>query len=334
MEEKKRKLILDVDTGSDDAVAVLLSILSGRFDVLGITVSWGNSDVETCVNNTLQIVDMLGADIPVFQGCPGPMVREMTKGRVMNLPPNKISTTKDGKVYTMHPNVLPIPPAVSKKQEQHACAFLMEAIKKSPEKVTVIPTAPMTNIGMALRMDPSLVENIEEIVLMGGAVHMGNASPSAEANFFHDPEAAKIVLDSGAKIRIVPLNATHSAGLYREDAAKLIGLGTMAGKLAGDLVNMRLDSSDIMGWRSDQGEPIHDALAVAWALDESVIVESREEKCDVEMNGGICDGTMVVDHRRGYEFVPNARVAYRGDRKRFMEILCEHLSKGPKAADV
>ena len=331
MDERKRKLILDVDTGSDDAVAVLLALLSGKFDVLGITVSWGNSDVETCTRNTLQIVDLLGMDVPVFQGCPGPMVREMTKGRVMNNPPNRISMTKDGKTMHMHPNVLPIPPAVSKKQDMHAVSFLVETIKHSPEKVTIIPTAPMTNIGMALRMEPSLVENIEEIILMGGAVGMGNASPVAEANFFHDPEAAKIVLDCGAKVRVVPLNATHSAGLFPEDADRLMGLGTEAGKLAADLIRMRTETSAFMGWRTNQGEPIHDALAVAWALDDAVITERREEKCDIDINGGICDGQMTVDHRRGYEYTPNATVAYRGDRVRFMEILCEHLAKGPKA---
>ncbi|MBR1757776.1 MAG: nucleoside hydrolase [Lachnospiraceae bacterium] len=330
MEEKKRKLIMDVDTGSDDAVAVLLAILSGKFDILGITVSWGNSDVETCVNNTLQVVDLLGADIPVYQGCPGPMVREMTVGRVMNNPKNKTSETKDGKTVKMHPNTLPIPPATSKKQKEHAVTFIVETIKNSPEKVTIIPTAPMTNIGMALRMDPTIATNIEEIVLMGGAVGMGNASPVAEANFFHDPEAAKIIFDSGAKVRVVPLNATHSAGLLKEDAERLMSLGTEAGKLAAELVMMRTEASAFMGWRTDQGEPIHDALAVAWALDPSVIMESRMEKCDIDINGGICDGQMVVDHRRGYEFTPNACVAYKGDRVRFMEILCEHLAKGPK----
>ncbi|MBQ4505675.1 MAG: nucleoside hydrolase [Firmicutes bacterium] len=327
----RRKVILDVDTGSDDAVALLLAILSERFDILGITVCWGNSDVETCTSNTLQVVDLLGSDIPVYQGCPEPMVRHLSRGRVFNNAPNRTSIVKNGKEYKTHPGTLPIPPATSLKQSLHACSFLVETIKNSPEKITLIPTAPLTNMGMALRMDPSIAENVEEIVLMGGAVGTGNASACAEANFFHDPEAAKIVIDSGIKIRIVPLNATRSAGLYREDAARLIALGTAAGKLAGDLVNMRSDASDVMQTRGGKGEPIHDALAVAWLLDEGVITEAREEKCDVDINGGACDGQMIVDTRLGYEHAPNATVAYKADRQRFMEILCEHLSKGPKA---
>jgi inosine-uridine nucleoside N-ribohydrolase len=327
---RRRKLIMDVDTGSDDAIALLLAMLSGRFELLGITVCRGNSDVETCTRNTLQVVDMLGLDIPVYQGCPDPMVRELSRGRVMNNALNRTSIVKDGKEYKVHPYTLPIPPARSEKQDRHACSFIVETLKSSKEKITLIPTGPLTNIGMALRMDPSIVKNIEEIVLMGGAVGTGNASACAEANFFHDPEAAKIVLGSGAKVRIVPLNATRSAGLYREDAAKLIALGTMAGKLAGDLINMRTDASDVMGTRGGDGEPIHDALAVAWVLDESVITESREEHCDVDFSGGACDGQLVIDSRRGYEHEPNARVAYKGDRKRFMEIMLDAFAKGPK----
>ncbi len=87
---------MDVDTGSDDAIALLLAMLSGRFELLGITVCRGNSDVETCTRNTLQVVDMLGLDIPVYQGCPDPMVRELSRGRVMNNALNRTSIVKDG----------------------------------------------------------------------------------------------------------------------------------------------------------------------------------------------------------------------------------------------
>ena len=332
MEEiRKRKVVLDVDTGSDDAVALLLAMLSDRLDVIGITVCWGNAGLDVCTDNTLRVVDLLGGGIPVYRGCPKPMVRELSKGRVANNAPNRISVIKDGKVYTTHPSQLPIPAATSRASDIHACSFLVDTLKHAEEKITLVPTAPLTNIGMALRMDPSIARNIEEIVLMGGAVGTGNASPCAEANFFHDPEAAKIVLDSGVKIRIVPLNATRSAGLFREDAARLTGLGTAAGKLAGDLINIRSDASDVMGTRGGKGEPIHDALAVAWLLDESVVTEAREEKCDVDINGGAGDGQMIIDSRLGYEHEPNATVAYKADRARFMEILCEHLSKGPRA---
>lgn len=121
---------------------------------------------------------------------------------------------------------MPIPDAVGKPQPEHACTFLIDAVKKADSKVTLIPVGPATNIGMAFRMDPSIAENIEEVVFMGGSVDMGNVTAVAEANFFHDPEAVKIVLGSGVKVRIVPLNATHSAMLTLEDADELIGLGT------------------------------------------------------------------------------------------------------------
>ena len=167
--ELRKKVILDVDTGSDDAVALLLAMLSGKLDILGVTVTWGNRCVEDCVANTLQVVELVGADIPVYKGCPAPMVRELTPGRVANNPVNRISIVENGVEYSIHPAKMPIPDAVGKPQPEHACTFLIDAVKKADSKVTLIPVGPATNIGMAFRMDPSIAENIEEVVFMGGS---------------------------------------------------------------------------------------------------------------------------------------------------------------------
>lgn len=330
MAEERKRVILDVDTGSDDAVAEMLALLSGELEVLGISVTWGNCKVEDCVQNTLQVVEMLGTGTPVYKGCPEAMVREMTPGRVANNPKNQISVVEDGKEFTIHPTKMPLPDAVGTARPEHACTFLIDAVKKSDRKVTLIPVGPPTNVGMAFRMDPSIAENIEEVIFMGGAVDMGNATAVAEANFFHDPEAAKIVIDSGVKVRIVPLNATHSAKLTLEDADELIALGTEAGKLAGDLVKMRADVSRRMGRSDGKSEPIHDALAVAWCLDDSVMIDVRRQKCDIDINGGIADGQLVVDHRNENDTSVNTYVAYKADKDKFLAILKKHLAKGPK----
>lgn len=328
--ELRKKVILDVDTGSDDAVALLLAILSGKLDILGVTVTWGNRCVEDCVSNTLQVVELVDAGIPVYQGCPAAMVRELTPGRVANNPVNRISIVEDGVEYSIHPEKMPIPDAVGKPEPIHACTFLIDAVKKADSKVTLIPVGPATNIGMAFRMDPSIAENIEEVVFMGGAVNMGNATAVAEANFFHDPEAVKIVLDSGVKVRIVPLNATHSAMLTLEDADELIGLGTRAGKLAGDMVKTRAAASLRMGSTDGKAEPIHDALAVAWVLDEAVMLDARRQKCDIDISGGAADGQLIVDQRRGNDESSNTVVAYKADKDRFFAMLKEALARGPK----
>ncbi len=330
MKMGKKKVILDVDTGSDDAVAEMLAILSGQLDVLGITVTWGNCKVEDCVRNTLQVVELLRAQIPVYQGCPGPMVRDLLPGRLVNHPDAPISTVKDGVQYSLHPTKLPLPDARGRAQEEHACSFLLRTLKNAMEKVTIIAVGPPTNLGMVFRMDPSIKDKIEEVIFMGGGVHMGNVTPVAEFNFYHDPEAVKIVLDSGVKVRIVPLNATHSAKLTLEDADELIGLGTEAGKLAGELVKIRAAAAEKLGRGDGKAEPIHDALAVAWCLDETVILDAARQKCDVDISGGLSDGQLVVDQR--YEADPNVNtyVAYRADHEKFMALLREHLAKGPK----
>ena len=328
--ELRKKVILDVDTGSDDAVAILLAVLSGKLDVLGITVTWGNRCVEDCVSNTLQVVEMLGADIPVYKGCPAPMVRELTPGRVANNPINKISIVEDGVEYSIHPAKMPLPDAVGSAQPQHACSFLVDTLRNATEKVTLIPVGPATNIGMAFRMDPSIAEKVEEVVFMGGSVGMGNVTPVAEANFFHDPEAVKIILDSGVKVRIVPLNATHSAMLTIQDADELIALGTKAGKLAGEMVKIRAAASLRMGATDGTAEPIHDALAVAWVLDDTVMLDAKRQHCDIDINGGVSDGQLIPDQRGGEDPNSNVVVGYKADKDKFFAMLKENLAKGPR----
>ena len=287
----RKKVILDVDTGSDDAVAIMLAVRSEELEILGITVTWGNRPVENCAENTLRVLELLGKEIPVYQGCPQPMVRYLTKQRNAALEKDGISAEIDGQEVTVHPAFLDLPPAVSKVQKLHACSFLVETLKEVSEKITLIPVGPLTNIGMALRMAPEIKEHIEEIVLMGGGVGRGNITAIAEANFYHDPEAAKIVLDSGIPCRIVGLNATHSAELTLENA-------------------------------------IHDAVAVACVVCPEIVLDLRRQRCDVDINGGAADGELIADNRIGYEAddTVTTQIVYKVDQKQFFELLCRRLS--------
>ena len=161
-----KKVILDVDTGSDDAIAIMMAVLSGKLDVIGITVTWGNRPVEDCVKNTLKVLELVKKDIPVYQGCPQAMVRYLTRQRNAALDQDGISISIDGKEYTVHPKEFPLPEPKTKKQKEHACTFLMNAVKSSKEKVIMVAVGPLTNLGMALRMCPEMKENIEKIVIM------------------------------------------------------------------------------------------------------------------------------------------------------------------------
>ncbi|GAA0784382.1 nucleoside hydrolase [Hathewaya limosa] len=325
--ENKRKVILDVDTGSDDAIAIMVAVLSKQVDVLGITVTQGNRPLKNCVENTLRVLDMLDSHIPVYAGCPDAMVRNMIPGRNANNPTDGISLFENGVEYTIHPEYLELPPAVSKAQTKHACSFIIEAVKKSREKITIITVAPPTNIGMAFRMDPTIKDNIEEVIFMGGGVNVANVTPVAEANFFHDPEAVKIILDSGVKVKIIGLDATHSAEITMEEAEKLIGTGTKAGRLAGDLIKMRAIASKKKGWSDGTTEAIHDALAVATLLDPGVIMDMRRQKCDIDISGGAGDGQLIVDRKNQNNSSVNTYVAYKADKYKFYNIILECVKR-------
>lgn len=327
---EKKKVILDVDTGSDDAIAIMLAVLSEQLDILGITVTQGNRPLQNCVENTLRVLDMLGADIPVYPGCAAPMVRNLTPGRAANNPGGGVSIVENGVEYTIHPPYLDLPEAHSRAQNKHACTFLLETLQKAESKVTLIPVGPPTNIGMAFRMDPSIAEKVEEVVFMGGAVDKGNVTPVAEANFFHDPEAVKIVLESGVKIRFITLNATHSAEISMPEADSLLALGTKAGKLAGELIHLRALASKKMGWHSGEFEAIHDALAVCAVLDEAVITDLRRQKCNIDISGGFGDGQLIVEHRNENDLSVNTYVSYKADKALYFKMMSRFLARGPK----
>ena len=167
--------------------------------------------------------------------------------------------------------------------------------------------------------------HIEKVIIMGGAVGKGNITAAAEANFYHDPEAAKIVLDSGVPCFLTGLNATHSAELSLNDAAQLRSLGTPAGRFAADLIETRIDALKRMNNGNGWSDAIHDALAVAWLLDPEVITETLTVSCDIDINGGACDGMLVADERMGYEPDETVRtvIAMKADKKRFFNMLKE-----------
>lgn len=322
-----KKVILDVDTGSDDAIAIMMAVLSGKLDILGITVTWGNRPVEDCVKNTLKVLELLGKKISVYRGCPQAMVRYLTRQRNAALDKDGISITLDGEEYTVHPSSFPLPEPQEKEQDEHACSFLVNTVKASKEKITLIAVGPLTNLGMALRMYPEMKDHIEKIVIMGGGVHKGNITPCAEANFYHDPEAAKIVLESGIPCDVVPLNATHSAEISLDDAGKLEATGKDAAVFAAKLIRQRIEALEKMQAGNGYSDAIHDALAVASLLDERVIEMWETKAFDIDINGGAGDGALIIDDRMNAEVEFPVRFAMKANKEIFFEMMKETLSR-------
>jgi inosine-uridine nucleoside N-ribohydrolase len=325
---KKRKVILDVDPGSDDAVAIMSALLCEELDVLGITTVHGNLPLQYTLENTLRVVEFLNSNVPVFSGCPYPLVQDLIPGRLHNTDEMKKECIIDGKVVAVHEKELPLPKATIKPQKEHACSWILRTLKESKEQITLIPVGAMTNIATVLRMDPSVSEHIDEIICMGGGVNVHNRSFRSETNFFNDPEAAKIMLDSGIKTVIVTLDATHSSWFGYEEVEKLREINNPAANFAADMLYHRIYAANLTGARKEPKSALHDVLAVCTAIDISILTDLRHEACDIDIAGGVSTGALMVSSRYKYSKPEKPTwVAYGTDGEMLFSMLCSHLKR-------
>ena len=309
------KIILDVDTGTDDAVALMTAALSPDIDLVGATTVNGNTEVANCTENTLRVFDWIGLPgIPVHQGLDRPIARtQMTQ-----LNPAK----------RIHGDLLDLPPAATARVSAgHAVDWLIETLLASAGDITLVPVGPLTNVAMAIQKEPRILETIPEIVLMGGAHDHGNSTASAEFNIWLDPEAARIVVNCGRPIRMIPLDATHRALVSREDCAVLRALGTPAAEAAARFVEKRVNGYDATQPMHRPGAaPVHDALAVCAVIDPS-IVTTHFIPVDVETNAELSVGRTVCDFRFRSGRPANVHFAMDADEPKFVRMLMDILGR-------
>jgi inosine-uridine nucleoside N-ribohydrolase len=313
-----RKLILDCDTGTDDAVAIMLAALHPALDLLAVTTVNGNVEVERCTDNTLRTLELIGrADIPVYEGLARPIVRPDF--------PTPRAVKRDANV---HMATLPFPDAKGAKQPASAPEFLARAFAERPGEITLVAVGPLSNLAAALALDPAFAGHVAELVIMGGAIDKSNVTPSAEFNIWADPEASAMVLGAAfPKITLVPLDATHQALISLEQCAELRALGSKAGEGAAALIEYR-----IVGYEAHQPTgvprtaPVHDALCIAALLDPTVIV-TKHLNVVVETHGEYTIGRTVVDHEKRTTRPPNCHVALGADREKFFALLTSTFAK-------
>lgn len=318
-----KKVILDVDTGTDDAIAIMTALLSEDLDVLGITTVNGNRGVDFTTENTLRVVEYLGKQIPVYKGCSLPMVVSLTEGRRECIPYKGPKDPEDN----VHGDYIELPPATIKEEKEHAVFWLVDTLMNSESDITLIPVGPLTNIAMALRVEPRIASKIKQIIIMGGGYREVNITPSAEFNFWIDPEAAKIVVDSGCEILIVPLDATHAAALSMDTAEELRKKGTKAGTVTADIMTQRHNAYKHWQPMEDiNSVPVHDALAVCAAIDPKVLEQVVETYADVDISKGAADGMSIfdIDHRYK-DKKANVKVALNANKKLFTDMLLDIL---------
>jgi inosine-uridine nucleoside N-ribohydrolase len=318
-----QKLILDVDTGTDDAVALMLAALHPDLELIGATTVNGNVPVDYCTENSLRTFDWIGVDVPVYEGVDRPIERAD-----FPVPRPDIQSSN-----AVHGGYLDVPPATSTKQATGAIEFLIETYRAATDPIILVPVGPLSNIATALAQEPRLRDWIPELVIMGGAHHHGNVTPRAEFNIWADPEAARVVINSGVrKITLVPLDATHKALVSLDDCASLRALGTPAGEAAARFTERRIHGYDTtQPMARPHAAPVHDALAVAAIVDPAVVT-THQLHVDVETHGELTVGETVVDTNFRSRREPNVHVALDADEPRFVAMLLETFAR--KASDV
>jgi inosine-uridine nucleoside N-ribohydrolase len=302
-----KKIILDVDTGGDDAVAILLAGHHPELQLEAVTVTHGNAPLLTTLDNTLRVIEAGKlSHIPVFSGADRPIVADPIPTK-----PVQRST-------------LPLPSPTSTPQPQRAAEFLIDYyLSPQGPSTCYVPLGPQTNLALALRLEPKIAERIPSITTMAGAYIEGNTTPSAEFNVLADPEAAHIVFTAGIPITMVGLEVTVQALLSLDDAEELGKRGTIWAEIASRIIKDEvLWFMNNLGW---DGGQIYDACAVA-ALVDPLILETQPMHVAIELFGQHSRGRTVADISGYHKNPPNVNVGGRIDRDRFMEILFEGLS--------
>lgn len=321
-----KRVIMDVDTGSDDAVAIMMATLSPAIELMAVCTVWGNVPVENTTENTLRVLRLLGSDIPVYKGAPCAMAKELSRSRMKDGRTNRAATI-NGKTLRMHPPQLELPPSVRNPESRDAVSFYIDCLRHAEHPITIVSVGPMTNLALALSIAPDITRSIEEIVMMGGGSRQSNCTSCAESNIWHDPEAAQILINSGAKVTIVPLDATHKAALRPEHCKQLRAVDTPAANFAAEMTeNRMIVYSQTQPLFAENLSPVHDALCIAYLIDPTVITDMRFVRCDVDCGDGAGQGQTIVDYRHFTE-EKNVNYAFDADPDRFCRMLCESLQQ-------
>lgn len=303
-------IILDCDPGHDDAVALLLAFASPELELLGVTVTHGNVPLPRTLHNALVLLDFAPQKVAVYAGAARPLVRRALHAAHVH------GESGLGDVA--------LPPPAGGAEATRAAVFLAEAARARPGELSVVAIGPLTNVALALCLDEDFARNVRQIVLMGGSADYGNATPAAEFNFFADPQAARIVFESGVPVVMFGLNVTRQVGVDEARVAQLRGVGTRAGEVAAALLTDYLGRLEGRG-RGQRGA-LHDPCAVAFLLHpelfglRDLFVQINDAE-GPDFGRSLCD-VMDVSGR-----APNARVGMQANEDGVYALLTERLAR-------
>ena len=319
-----RRVIIDTDPGTDDAMAIILALNSPEFKVEALTVVPGNVDARQGLENALKIVSLAGrCDVTVAGGAQHPLNQKLITAQFWH--------GKNGLAN------VELPPTKCKADPRFGPDLIVEMVHKYPNEITLIPVGPLTNIALAVSKDPSIASLVKDIVIMGGSISGGNVNGAAEANIYNDPEAAQIVFNAGWMVTMVGSDVGERTLITRKYLAELQSSRGPQSDFIAKIADFYLTRSEKSGY---SGAAMYDPLAVGIALDPT-LGTLEEMHVDVETKGEFTRGETVANrmgsnennvlHGDHYEIEgvidlkPNARVCLASDADRFLNLFISRI---------
>ena len=325
----QKKFIIDADTGSDDAVAILMALRDPRVDVLGVTVVSGNVPLKQGIINTLSTAELCDVDVKVFAGADKPLTREYLEIYTLDEFQKHVQTLSSDSVTAQCVHGVDgmgdigVEPQNKNYEEQDAVDYLIESFNKNPNEITLVTLGPLTNIAKAIQKDPSISTKIEHCYVMGGTSDgSGNVSAAAEYNIWVDPEAAQIVFNSGLAITMVGWDNSYKYAMLKDkEINELKSLKTKYADFCVDiqktLIELTYASYGFYGF------DLPDPITMAIALDNDIILESQQLHVLVDVRDGITRGQTIVDYFNAEQGDQNVRVVTKSDNLGFLNLLKE-----------
>ena len=319
-----RRVIIDTDPGTDDAMAIILALNSPEFKVEALTVVPGNVNAQQGLENALKIVSLAGrCDVIVAGGAQHPLNQKLITAQFWH--------GKNGLAD------VELPASKCKADPRFGPDLIIEMVHKYPHEVTLIPVGPLTNIALAVSKDPSIAALVKNIVIMGGSISGGNVNGAAEANIYNDPEAAQIVFNAGWMVTMVGSDVGERTLITRKYLAELQSSHGPQNDFIAKIAEFYLTRSEKSGY---SGAAMYDPLAVGIALDPT-LGTLKEMHMDVETKGEFTRGETVAnrmgsneknvlhgDHYEiegAIELTPNARVCLASDADRFLNLFVSRI---------
>lgn len=305
-----KRIIIDTDPGIDDSLAILLALASPEVQLEGLTVIHGNSSTKQGTINALSVLELANAGhIPVARGCELPLVQPSL------LAPETHGNTGLGYAQLPDPQSRPI--------AQSGCDFLIEQIMSNPGEITVVAVGPLTNIALAIRQDPRIVQAVKELFIMGGALrHEGNTTPLAEFNTYVDPHAAYIVFHSGMPITLTPLDVTYQCILLANDVERIKQAVSEIPQFIEDSTRFYMEFHH--EYQGIQGCVINDPLTLALTFAPE-LCDYGEYYVDVDISGGVSTGKTFADFYNITGMPANMRVALGVRPRNFIDLFVERI---------